>query len=197
MPRVTEDDEQAVVETEHVDEQEESEPAEIPLDLTFEILKNERRRLVLEYLRDVDDGQTTIGELAEHIAAIENDCDIQALGAQQRKRVYIGLYQCHLPKMDDAGVVDFNQSRGFVELRPEADPLFEYLVEDDESEDDIESAGDMEEDFLPLAGATLGIGVLFGISQLLGYHLLASLFVFAFLAFVLYTGRDQVMAQFA
>lgn len=114
---------------------EEPPQAELPLDIIFEVLKNERRRLVLEYLRRTE-GSVTIGELAEHIAAHENDITPAELNAQQRKRVYIGLYQCHLPKMDDAGAVDFNQDRGNVELGDSAETLYEYLDSDDEVEDD-------------------------------------------------------------
>jgi DNA-binding transcriptional ArsR family regulator len=106
----------------------------LPLDVTFEILKNRRRRLVLEYLRDAE--ETTIGELAEHIAAIENETTVQQLNAQQRKRVYIGLYQCHLPKMDDAGVVEFNQDRGHVALGESVEPLYKYLDIDDDTDDE-------------------------------------------------------------
>ncbi|UIP01325.1 hypothetical protein Hbl1158_15545 (plasmid) [Halobaculum sp. CBA1158] len=175
---------------------EEREPEPLPLDVTFEILKNQRRRLVLSHL-DAVDGETTIGELAEHIAAIENDCTVQELGAQQRKRVYIGLYQCHLPKMDDASVVDFNRNRGRVELQAEADPLFEYLEEEDESADGDAVDGDdtatesESVDPRPYAGATLGMGALFATTQLLGYYLIASLVVFTFLAGVLYTCRGM------
>ncbi|MFC7137857.1 hypothetical protein ACFQRB_18260 [Halobaculum litoreum] len=179
----------ADAETEHDHDQEETtaeaEPRQLPLDVTFEILKNQRRRHVLDRLREVD-GETTIGELAEHIAAIENDCDVQALGAQQRKRVYIGLYQCHLPKMDDAGVVAFNQSRGRVELEPEAEQLFEYLVDGDEEETDDDRAGAETSNLVPFAAATVGIGVLFAATQFLGYYLLATALVFTFLGSVLF-----------
>jgi len=169
----------------------EPEPEQLPLDLTFEILKNQRRRLVLSRLKEVD-GETTIGELAEHIAAIENDCDVQALGAQQRKRVYIGLYQCHLPKMDDAGVINFNQSRGRVELKPEAEPLYEYLV--DEADENADSEYDTV-DPRPYGAATIGIGALFGVTQFMGYHLIASVLVFGFLAAVLYLGRRDLPVE--
>jgi len=100
--------------------------SELPLNVTFEILKNRRRRLILKYLEDEDD-PTPLGELAEHIAAIENDIDVRQLNSQQRKRVYIGLYQCHLPKMDDAGIIEYNQTRGIVELNDSATPLYEYF----------------------------------------------------------------------
>jgi len=81
------------------------------LDTIFEVLKNRRRWLVLRYLKTTSES-ASIGELAEHIAAIENDIKQAELGSQQRKRVYISLYQSHLPKMDDAGVIQFDQNRG-------------------------------------------------------------------------------------
>lgn len=106
----------------------EDEP-ELSLDVVFEILKNERRRSVLRYLQTHAD-RVVLGELAEYIAAQENGTTVESLTAQQRKRVYVGLYQCHLPKMDDADVVAFDRNRGVVELGPRADELVEYLDTD-------------------------------------------------------------------
>ena len=98
----------------------------IPLDVVYDILKNERRRYVLLYLQQHED-TVTIGELAESIAAFENDIPVGQLNAQQRKRVYIGLYQCHLPKMADADVIDFEKSRGEVSLGPYGADLLRFL----------------------------------------------------------------------
>jgi len=108
---------------------------DLSLDLVFEILKNSRRREVLRYLKDHRE-RVTLSELAEHVAAIENDTTVKALSSQQRKRVYVGLYQCHLPKLDDMDVVEFNQSRGHVELGPNATQLDKYLYLDAEESDD-------------------------------------------------------------
>jgi hypothetical protein len=110
----------------------ESDGAELSLDYVFEILKNERRRRVLAYLRSHDE-RVTLSDLAEHIAALENDTDVASITSSQRKRVYVGLYQCHLPKMDDMGVVDFNQNRGIVERGPNVEQLYEYLDNDAET----------------------------------------------------------------
>lgn len=98
----------------------------ISTDMTFEILKNWRRRQVLRYLRS-NGGETQLDSLSEHIAALENDIDERALSSSQRKRVYIALYQCHLPKMADVGVIEYEQARGKVRLRPEAAKLYRYL----------------------------------------------------------------------
>lgn len=110
----------------------ESDGEELSLDYVFEILKNERRRRVLSYLRDHDE-RVTLSDLAEHIAALENDTDVASITSSQRKRVYVGLYQCHLPKMDDMGVVDFNQNRGIIERGPNAEQLYEYIDSDGET----------------------------------------------------------------
>lgn len=85
----------------------------LPLDVVFDILKNSRRRLVLRYLVD-GSGTTTLSELSEHIAAEENEKPVNALSSAERKRVYVGLYQGHLPRLDEANVVDFDDDRGTV-----------------------------------------------------------------------------------
>lgn len=102
--------------------------ASLSKDLVFELLKNERRRRVLKILEKQN--ETTLSTLAEEIAAKENGTEKRLLSSSQRKRVYIALYQCHLPKLDDAGVVEFEQARGTVEMIDRADQLFSYLYLD-------------------------------------------------------------------
>lgn len=152
----------------------------LSLDATFDILRNRRRQLVLEFIRDRDE-KVTIGELAERIAAIENDTTVRQLNAQQRKRVYIGLYQSHLPKMADVDVIEFNQSRGHVSRGENIEPLFKYLdvatgrVEDDDDEPEPH----------PFAGRTGGvlavIGLTFFVAQFSGAYLVATACVFLLL----------------
>lgn len=111
---------------------EERSPKEPSLDDIFGVLKNSRRRSVLRYLRE-NGRETTLSDLAEHIAAKENGTTRDQLTSSQRKRVYVGLYQCHLQKMEDAGVVDYNQSRGHVALTDQADRFEEYIEMSDAS----------------------------------------------------------------
>lgn len=105
---------------------------QLPLDVIFDILKNQRRRHVVRYLQEHQ--VATLSDLAEHVAALENDKDIRNLTSSERKRVYVGLYQCHLPRMDDAGVIDFDSDRGTIELNHQAEQLDAYLIDDDESD---------------------------------------------------------------
>lgn len=95
-------------------------------DQVFEILKNRRRRAVIRYL-DSHDGYGELSDVAEHIAAAENDTTVQQLGSQERKRVRIALYQCHLPKMDSVGIIDYDGDRGTIRLRDSAAEMQRYL----------------------------------------------------------------------
>lgn len=101
----------------------------------FELLKNQRRRQVISFLKEQEDGVTTLDVLAEHIAAKENDVDVSQLSSSQRKRVYIGLYQCHLPKLDDFGVVEYQKNRGIIELQDTAQ-LDQYLVDEEDDQEE-------------------------------------------------------------
>jgi len=137
-------------------------------DVIFELLKNRRRREVLAYLLEADE-TVTLGELAEQIAAWENDTSVNALNSDQRKRVYVALYQTHLPKMDDAGIVEYDQDRGLISLADNADLLMMYLDTDSHRQDrwDRWYAG------LSVTGATLLGAALLGVPLLSAVPILA------------------------
>ncbi|MFB6122930.1 MAG: hypothetical protein ABEJ78_05675 [Haloferacaceae archaeon] len=99
---------------------------DLPRDVIFSMLSNQRRRYVLRYLRE-DPGPVRIRDLSEQIAAWENDVDVADLDYRQRKRVYTSLHQTHLPKLDDAGIVEYDQDRGTIELADRAAELDIYL----------------------------------------------------------------------
>lgn len=101
-------------------------PAELTLDVVFGLLSVERRRQTLTDLRRIDD-ETTLSEMATRIAALENDVPERAVTSDQRKRVYIALYQSHLPKLADAGVIEYDEARGTIEIDSNAAALYPYL----------------------------------------------------------------------
>lgn len=104
---------------------------ELSKDELFHLLQNQRRRRVLLYLQSVD-SEVSMREVAEQVAAWENNTSIEALSSDERQRVYIALYQSHLPKLDDSGVLSYNQQRGIVERTSLADQLDTYLNVDNE-----------------------------------------------------------------
>jgi hypothetical protein len=106
------------------------------LDEVFELLKNPRRRQVLVYLHSRDD-TASVGHLADQIGGWENDKEPRLLTSKERKRVYVSLYQSHLPKMADTGAISYNKDRGVVEAGPYIHSFIEYLPEIEEPTDSI------------------------------------------------------------
>ena len=113
-------------------------PEPLPRDKIFHILQTQRRRDALRFLKDTE-GPVEMRDLAEQVAAWENDTTVQALTSDERQRVYIALYQSHLPKLESEGVIRYNKSRGIVERGPLADQFDPYLDTPSESEYEIET----------------------------------------------------------
>lgn len=109
-------------------------------DDTFHILQNERRRRVLQYLSEAD-GAVDMRDIAEQVAAWEHGTTVQQLTSDQRQRVYIALYQSHLPKLADFGLITYNRSRGVVERTPLADQISWYLDGEETAERPVASQG--------------------------------------------------------
>lgn len=106
-------------------------PDQLHLDDRFSLLRNSRRRRALRYLFTTNNGTATIGELSEYIAAIENDTEIGLVSSKQRKRVYIGLYQTHLPQLAALDVIEYERSRGIITLSDRAEDLKPHLFTTD------------------------------------------------------------------
>jgi hypothetical protein len=140
-------------------------------DQVFHLLQNQRRRWVLKYLEGRE-GQVRMRDIAEQVAAWEHDTTVRALTSKERQRVYIPLYQNHLPKLDEEGIIEYNQSRGIVERTDLADQLEPYLdpFEGEADDEDADAAFAWE---LPYLGvAVLGTAIVGG--QTLGAPLLSA-----------------------
>lgn len=88
-------------------------------DALYSVVADRRRRNAIHYLKQREE-PVSVGELAEQLAAWENDKAIDDLTSQERKRVYISLYQSHLPTLDNAGVVEYREGEGTVTLSDSA-----------------------------------------------------------------------------
>lgn len=92
----------------------------------FKMLSNRRRRYALHHLKRTD-GPSTLGELAERVAAWENGVAVDDVAAAERKSVYISLHQTHLPKLEDIGVVAYDRDESLVHLSRNAAALAVHL----------------------------------------------------------------------
>lgn len=98
----------------------------VSTDEAFELLSNKRRRYTVHHLK-WNGPRVELGDLSEHIAAWENGTSIQDISADERKRVYTSLQSHHLPKMDEQGIVTYDDRAGEVELTNHGDELDVYL----------------------------------------------------------------------
>jgi hypothetical protein len=95
-------------------------------DALYGALSQKRRRYALHYLKQRDE-PVTVQNLAEQVAAWENEKTVEELTSQERKRVYIALYQSHLSTMDDEGLVDYDDDAGSVALSESMREIDLYL----------------------------------------------------------------------
>ncbi|SDG02597.1 hypothetical protein SAMN04488067_1137 [Halorubrum xinjiangense] len=95
-------------------------------DEVFTALSNRRRRNVITYLKEHGD-DARVRDIAEQLAAWENDLDVNEVTYKQRKRVYTALHQSHLPKLAASGFIDYESDRGIVSLTEESRRLDVYL----------------------------------------------------------------------
>lgn len=93
-------------------------------DRVFDILSNPRRRFVLHYLSRQSDA-IPLRELADEVARWETGDE--TLSPQQRKRVYVSLYQTHVPRLADAGMIEFDSESGLVNLADRAQEIDRYV----------------------------------------------------------------------
>jgi hypothetical protein len=81
----------------------------LPPAVLHEVLVNDRRRAIVDRLH----GTRSLRDLADDVARIEAGGDDP--DRKTRQSVYITLHQCHLPKLDEFGVVAYDADRKRVE----------------------------------------------------------------------------------
>lgn len=99
----------------------------VDVDEALRLLKNQRRRWAIEEVAHSDDRRVELGELATDIALREFECEEYELTSKQRKRVYVGLYQTHLPQLSDEGLIYFDDERGLVYPTANTRPALEFI----------------------------------------------------------------------
>lgn len=101
-----------------------SEEGSLPKDEIFDLMSNHRRRYVIHHCKQVRE-PISLSDLAEQVAAWEKDKTIEELGSAERKTVYTSLQQTHLPRLERAGIITYED--GEVELTDQTERLDIYL----------------------------------------------------------------------
>ena len=89
-----------------------------------DILRNDRRRRVIRHLRETDD-RVSVSDLSEHIASVE--AGESPAPRDVRKSVYVSLHQTHLPKLDEWGVIDYDDRAKELSLEERVEEVVVYM----------------------------------------------------------------------
>jgi hypothetical protein len=92
----------------------------------FDVLQNQRRRYVLQYLKRFD-GPVSLSDLATQVAAWEYRTPVEEVSTDQKKRVYTTLQQTHLQKLQEAGIVEYDPDENLIRPTTHTDDLSVYL----------------------------------------------------------------------
>ncbi|WP_121821325.1 DUF7344 domain-containing protein [Halostella salina] len=121
-------------------------------DELFSILSNHRRRYTIQLCKQAED-TVTLSDLAEQVAAWEEDKTVSEITSAERKRVYTSLQQTHLPTLEEAGMIEYEDHE--VELTDAADELDVYM--------DVVPEGSIPWGVYYLGLSVVGAGILGGV----------------------------------
>ncbi|NIC01029.1 hypothetical protein [Halobacterium sp. R2-5] len=80
---------------------------EIDPGIAYEVLRNQRRRWILQFVADEDDEVVPVRDIADHLSTEHG---------QDRTAANVSILQSHLPMMADVRVLAYNQQRKTVSL---------------------------------------------------------------------------------
>lgn len=91
----------------------------------FNALSNHRRRYTLYACNSADNGELTLSDVAEQVAAWEYGKPVAEITSDERKRVYTSLQQHHLSTLEDADLIELDGDR--IRLTEKAEQMELYL----------------------------------------------------------------------
>lgn len=100
---------------------------DIPTRDVHYLLSNERRRLILQQLRE-DNEPINARDLSEFIAKQETGQDPPPRNIRQS--AYVSLHQTHLPKLDEFGIIEYDSQSKLVRLNDEAKQITMFMETD-------------------------------------------------------------------
>lgn len=100
---------------------------DLPADTLFTVLANPRRRIVIQYVLHMDEAVPKAAVI-DRVAAWETQTPVADLSSDARKRAAVSLRHTHLPKLIDAGVVEYNEEEALLTLGPNAAAVEPHLA---------------------------------------------------------------------
>lgn len=107
--RVTDDDSSVVDGIDDEDGHPDSD--DVHLEAMFSVVSERRRRLVLGYLSEHPAGTADLSEVAAYV----HERTAPSEGGSDLDSIELSLYHRHLPKLEETGVIEFDQANGTIE----------------------------------------------------------------------------------
>lgn len=95
----------------------------------YRILSSRRRRLLLLVLDERDDDEVTISELARAVASRDTGAEPLDVPNDTYERIYVSLYQSHVPALAEADVVSWDRDAGIVRCGPSFPGLADVILD--------------------------------------------------------------------
>ncbi|PCR92752.1 DUF7344 domain-containing protein [Natrinema ejinorense] len=96
-----------------LDDHDSAGPSDESFDAAFALLADQRRRLLLTVMRTYGE-ELTLPDAAEEVAVRETGHNVTNISAERVQEVYLSLYHDHLPRLVDAGLLEYDQERDLV-----------------------------------------------------------------------------------
>ena len=88
----------------------------IPPDRVLSAVANDHRRAVLESLDNVSEKTLSYDALVDRVAERVRDEREEGVSDEHRQCVRIALYHTHLPKLEDARIIDYEAETGHIQF---------------------------------------------------------------------------------
>ena len=112
--------------TNHESGQSRSRPQQAPsLGTVFEILSRKRRRHIIEAL--VEHRSLVMADLAELVTCAEHEIAFTDLDEQLVLETYTELWHVDIPKLEESGLIAYDQESDVVALAPAADAIDGFI----------------------------------------------------------------------
>ena len=87
----------------------------VPLDTVFDLLSNARRRYLLYHLYETEGSLSTLEEATEAVFEYERG-EKPPAESGGRRQVRLALHHAHLPRVADAGLLEYDARQGDIRL---------------------------------------------------------------------------------
>lgn len=97
-------------------------PDGVATDALFDILSESRRRFVLACLHEYAT-PIPLADVGDELATWEHEAPLTEVPEDDVAAIYMSLYHVHVPKMADAGLVEYSQEQDLVTLTDAGEQL--------------------------------------------------------------------------